>query len=296
MDPHTCRALGFRPDGIIDLQALGLSPEAIERRRHFIGGSDATIIAGGDAAKINKLARFKRGLEPAEDLSHLIFVMLGLVTEPFILGWAERQLGIRVERRGEEVVHRRHQHIRCTLDGWAANYNGRRALLQVKHVNQFSKEDEVVAKYTPQVQHELMVSQADVAILIMMIGTMNFVARVIEHDPVFQADLLAKEASFWAAVQEGRDPEIEGPILTKAEAAAGRFEECDMSASNAWGDAADRYLKNQVAYEAFTKATADLKALVPATAKMAFGKGVQIKVDKKNAMSVSKMPPRQEAA
>ncbi|RVT96300.1 hypothetical protein EOD42_14410 [Rhodovarius crocodyli] len=292
MDPSTCRALGFRTDGIYDLSLLGLRPDAIERRRSFIGGSDATIIASGDAEKINTLARFKRGLEPAVDLSDLIHVMLGNVTEPFILAWAERQLGISMSRRGEEAVHARFDFLRCTLDSWTT-FQGRQMSVQVKHVNAFSSEEQALAYYTPQLQHELMVTQADAALMLVMVGTLKFGWAVVEPDPVFQARLRNSEMAFWQAVREGRDPEVVVPQLTKAEKAAGRFEFVDMTThavGNEWGDAAARFLKHKEAAESFEKAKTDLKALVPATAKQATGSGVKVTVDKKNAMKVEAFP------
>ena len=50
-------------------------------RQHFIGGSDARIIMGGDEAALIRLWQEKRGeIEPA-DLSGELIVQLGLVTE-----------------------------------------------------------------------------------------------------------------------------------------------------------------------------------------------------------------------
>jgi predicted phage-related endonuclease len=48
-----------------------------ERRRIFIGGSDARIIMGADEAALNRLWREKRRESEPEDLSGNLIVQLG---------------------------------------------------------------------------------------------------------------------------------------------------------------------------------------------------------------------------
>jgi hypothetical protein len=56
-------------------------------RRHFIGGSDARVVMGGDERALLRLWREKRGeLEP-EDLSGDLVVQLGVVTEDLNRRW-----------------------------------------------------------------------------------------------------------------------------------------------------------------------------------------------------------------
>jgi predicted phage-related endonuclease len=54
----------------------------VNRRRYFIGGSDARIIMGEDEAALLRLWREKRGEVEPEDLSGNLIVQLGLATEP----------------------------------------------------------------------------------------------------------------------------------------------------------------------------------------------------------------------
>jgi predicted phage-related endonuclease len=51
-------------------------------RRHFIGGSDARVIMGTDEKALHRLWREKRGEVASLDLSGILIVQLGLVTEP----------------------------------------------------------------------------------------------------------------------------------------------------------------------------------------------------------------------
>lgn len=211
LDPATCRALGFRPDGIADLSRLGLSPRSVAERANFIGGSDATIIgqgmlAGGDPSAVNKLAEIKRGIRPPLDLSKEIHVQLGNFTEPFILAWAERVLGLRCTRNRERVYHPRHPFMACTLDGWVDDWKGGSRVIQAKHSNAFKKPPELVETYRWQIQHEIACTGADGALLVMMLGTMRFAWVEIEPDYDLWGRLSEAEHRFWHARMNGYAP------------------------------------------------------------------------------------------
>jgi hypothetical protein len=64
-----------------------------QSRRHFIGGSDAGIITGGDEAALVRLWREKRGEVEPEDLSGNLVVQLGLATEDLNRRWYEAIAG-----------------------------------------------------------------------------------------------------------------------------------------------------------------------------------------------------------
>ena len=52
-----------------------------QKRRYFIGGSDARIIMGDDEAALLRLWREKRGEVEPQDLSGNLVVQLGVATE-----------------------------------------------------------------------------------------------------------------------------------------------------------------------------------------------------------------------
>lgn len=206
LDAATCAALGFRPDRIADLSRLGLSPASVAARQHFIGGSDATIIGNGDPKSVRRLCEVKRGIRPPDDLSREIYVQLGCWTEPFLLAWAERALGVTITRVGERVYHPRHPHLACTLDGWIDDWQGKSVAVQVKHVKAFSKPFDVADQYRFQLQHELAVTGADVALLVVMIGTLRFAVLEVEPDFDLWSALYEAERDFWAARLGGWHP------------------------------------------------------------------------------------------
>jgi hypothetical protein len=65
-------------------------------RRHFIGGSDARVIMGKDEKSLLRLWKEKRGEAAPVDLSTVLIVQLGLVTEDLNRRWYELNSGHRI--------------------------------------------------------------------------------------------------------------------------------------------------------------------------------------------------------
>src|ERR1035437_3912256 len=86
-------------------------------RRYFIGGSDARIIMGKDEKALLRLWREKRGEAAALDLSGVLIVQLGLVTEDLNRRWYELNSGHRVTDTQRHAVHRTIPYMAATLDG-----------------------------------------------------------------------------------------------------------------------------------------------------------------------------------
>ena len=74
-------------------------------RRQFIGGSDARIIMGKDEKALLRLWREKRGEEPPLDLSGVLVVQLGLVTEDLNRRWYELNTGHRISDIQHHTIH-----------------------------------------------------------------------------------------------------------------------------------------------------------------------------------------------
>src|SRR6202030_4425873 len=85
--------------------ALGKQSHKFDRR-DFIGGSDARIIMGKDEKALLRLWREKRGEEPPLDLSDVLVVQLGLVTEDLNRRWYELNTGHRVSDIQRRAIHR----------------------------------------------------------------------------------------------------------------------------------------------------------------------------------------------
>jgi predicted phage-related endonuclease len=86
-------------------------------RRQFIGGSDARIIMGKDEKALLRLWKEKRGDAAALDLSGVLIVQLGLVTEDLNRRWYELNSGHRISDIQRHAIHRTMPWMGATLDG-----------------------------------------------------------------------------------------------------------------------------------------------------------------------------------
>ncbi len=84
---------------------------------NFIGGSDARIIMGKDEKALLRLWQEKRGEVANLDLSGVLIVQLGLVTEDLNRRWYEQNSGHRICDIQRHAVHRTIPWMAATLDG-----------------------------------------------------------------------------------------------------------------------------------------------------------------------------------
>src|SRR5262249_14518204 len=152
------------------------------------------------------------GVREPENLSHILPVQLGSFTEPFNIHWFEQTTGRAVTSEGKRLQNADYPFAWCTLDGLTTSQGGRTAILQCKHVNAFSKIEEVTQRYMPQVHHEMFVCGLSVAVLSVLIGTLAYEAVEIERDDWYLAQLIDRERAFWKAV-EMNEPPAELPMV-----------------------------------------------------------------------------------
>jgi hypothetical protein len=250
-------------------------------RRSFIGGSDARIIMGDDEPALIRLWREKRGEIEPEDLSRNLIVQLGTATEPLNRQWYERNTG-----NGISDVQKRAQHpvirwMAATLDG-VIEQTG--AVFEAKFMLPWSFTEEGAAeKYMAQLQHNMWVTNATIAVLSIITGGGKWVEITIPADSLYQHLLLTAEKKFWRCVENG-----ELPRLFLAEPPRARLEAVrivDMTGSNAWAEFASLFCRTRTAFVQHEGAKVELKALMPEDAREAIGHGVRAKRSKSGAIS-----------
>ena len=101
-----------------------LKSQPAVRKRHFIGGSDARIIMGGNEAALLRLWREKRGEAEPEDLSGNLIVQLGVATEDLNRRWYEANSGQVITDIQRHVRHPGLRWMGATLDGRVAIQRG----------------------------------------------------------------------------------------------------------------------------------------------------------------------------
>ncbi len=250
-------------------------------RRSFIGGSDARIIMGSDEAALIQLWREKRGEAQPEDLSGNLVVQLGTVTEDLNRAWYERNTGRRVIAAQRHVKHAIIPFMAATLDGVV---EGAGAIFESKFMLPWSfSEEAAAAKYMPQLQHNMWVTNLRSSVLSIITGGGKWVEITVPMDPLYLSVLVSAEKKFWRCVQFG-----EVPHLINAEPPRPRIEAIrivDMTASNSWAEFAGLYRNTREAFLEHERAKGELKTLMPEDAKEAIGHGVRAKRSKAGAVS-----------
>jgi predicted phage-related endonuclease len=265
------------------LRGLGLDDAAVERRRRYIGGSDANVILSGSPDLVLRLWREKRGAQEPEDLSARLPVMLGCWTEAFNRQWYEERTGTAVSNVGLWIRSAIHPWRACTLDGYVSALG---AVWEAKHCSGFSKPDEVLSRYMPQLQHNMSVAGADRAVMSVIFGNSKWEIFEVAADWLYQEELLGAEERFWEAVQNGEPPvAIPPPAAAKP---VGVREVC-LEGNNAWAAAAADWLKHKDAARRHADAVVSLKGMVEEDASRAFGHGVEARRSKAGALSIREM-------
>jgi predicted phage-related endonuclease len=250
-------------------------------RRSVIGGSDARIIMGSDEADLVRLWREKRGEAEPEDLSDVLIVQLGTVTEDLNRRWYERNTGHAIKDVQRRVLHPVHKWMAATLDG-LVDPGG--AVFEAKFMLPWTFSEEAAAeKHMAQLQHNMWVAASRTAVLSIITGGGKWVEMSVHADPLYQHLLLTAEKKFWRCVMDGEVPRLFGVEPPRPRLEAVRI--VDMSASNSWAEFAATYRRTRPAYQEHEGAKADLKKLVPEDAKEATGHGLRAKRSRSGAIS-----------
>lgn len=255
---------------------MALTEDQKTRRRSFIGGSDANTILSGNSEKILRLWREKTGLIEPEDLDDNLPVQMGIFTEPFNIKWFEAQTGKKVTANGEQRVSAVHPFMGCTLDGLTDNGE---TVFEAKHVSAFSKEEEIVNRYLPQLTHNMIVCGVRKAVLSVFFGNHKWEKFDIALDDMYAVTLINAIEKFWKAVQTKETPVV---IVVKPPVDPTR--KIDMSTNNVWGFFAAQYKENLENKKLCEDAANELKKLIEDDVSEAFGNGIHLKRDKRGAL------------
>ena len=250
-------------------------------RCSFIGGSDARIIMGPDESALLRLWREKRREIEPEDLSGNLIVQLGSVTEDLNRRWYELNSGRAVKDVQKRVKHPVIRWMAATLDG-VVEESG--AVFEAKFMLPWTFSEEAAAeKHMAQLQHNMWVTNARMAVLSIITGGGKWVEITLPADPLYQHLLLTAEKKFWRCVESGETPHLFGIEPPRPRINAVRV--VDMSGSNSWANFAGVYCRTRSAAAEHETAKSELKKLVPEDAKEASGHGIRAKRSKSGAIS-----------
>jgi predicted phage-related endonuclease len=260
-----------------------MRPEFQLARSECVGGSDANIILGGSPERLLRLWREKRGEASPEDLSGNLAVMLGCWTEAFNRQWFEQSTGLTISRCGEAIRCHEHPWRGCTLDGYVGSSG---AVWEAKHTSSFSKPEEVLARYMPQLQHNMAVVKAEKAFLSVLFGNGKWESFEVAADWLYQAELFEAEQRFWACVQSGAAPVAQAAPPAPRPVAV---REVCLQGSNSWAAAASDWLQTRDAAKRHTSALAALKELIEPDVSRAYGHGIEAKRSRAGAILIREL-------
>jgi predicted phage-related endonuclease len=246
-------------------------------RTKGIGGSDAARIMAGDWLA---LWQEKTGRKEPEDLSDVLQVQIGIVTEELNRRWFERKTGLEVGLLGcADLVHPDHGFMIGNIDGWVLD-----GVIECKHCSAFAKDADIIGRYYPQVQHYLAVTQTPRGFLSVIYGNHKWEFYQVEADAPYQAELIERESAFWRHVENDTPPKDEQarPVSIALDA----MRTVDMTGNNEWASFAVDWLETHAAAKRFDDATKCLKALIEDDVRLASGHGVKVSRARNGALSV----------
>lgn len=238
-----------------------------------VGGSDAACIVRGVREEMEVLRLEKLGRQASDDLTRVLPVQMGSWTEPLNRLWLSYATGLSV-RAGESLTHPKHKFMRASLDGYIENDN---AIVECKHVNDFSKMDDLVVKYFPQLQHNMAVADSKRCYLSVFFGSGRHDWRKVERDDAYIATLIPAEEAFWNHVV--MDIPIDSAKTIEAPALVPATRDVDMSQNNTWAVSAANWLMLKDQAKEFETAGKDLKALMEPDMRRGHGHGIEIVKD-----------------
>src|SRR5215469_15601718 len=261
---------------------MALTDKQRELRKGHFTGSEANILMNGDPYKINDLWLMHTGdpryVEP--DFSDNWPVRLGEVTEELNLEFAAKKFGP-VTRKGEVVVGVGSlDWTAATLDGWL---HARSCPIEAKCVNLRYNITDVIARYQPQLHWQMMVCKAQECAISVIIGGAEPIIEFIPYDRKYGRELWSRAAAFWLCVRS-RTPPVELPAAPPPPVLA--VKEYDMGQDPKWKILADGWIQAYGAAEIAKKAEREIKSMVPADAKLAYGHGIMVTRNRAGSMSL----------
>ena len=276
----------------------GLTDKQIQRRRLGIGGSDAKIIANGTQEDWQKLWLQKTNKEePVFDSRSRFLMALGTATESVTLARLDEEVHLNKPQffktvvefdKFHECTHDDFHFLRCNLDATVAS-SGQAVEVKFHTGNKTFKE--LAEYYAPQLQHNMMCNNSVGIVFAVTFGHYgNFKWDTLKADYDWQGHYVEKAIKFWDHVTQRTPPsEPNKPIENPNQETMQTIEMNKTSSANAWASYATDWLENKPKIQMFKECESDLKALVPKTANLAIGNGIQIKRAKNNRLSITKI-------
>ena len=177
----------------------------MKKRPNGIGGTDANKLVHDDSWL--ELYDLKVGNTQPEDLSDILPVRIGTITEDLNREWFTREMGLQVTQE-QQIWY--NKYIYGNLDGLVqAGMEGEYidvAVFEAKHSGQFmdtpKQHTNLIDRYYPQLQHYMLCSKLKESYLSIFFGNRTHKIFTVKKDSKFQSQLLKAYKVFWKAVTD----------------------------------------------------------------------------------------------
>ncbi len=170
-----------------------------------------------------------------------------------------------------------------TLDGFVEEIDGPYCV-ECKHVGGREPMEVVTARYQPQMQWSMFVTDVRQCAFSVIVGANEPVVEFIDRDDDYIAEMVKRGKKFMICVAARLPPVALPPVA--APVPHDKMREVDMSSDETWCRNAQIWDQSHLAAKSARDAEAVLKNLVDADVRKAFGAGVRITRDKAGRLSL----------
>jgi putative phage-type endonuclease len=192
------------------------SDEWLDARKAGIGASDSPSIlaAPGAFSTCLKVWAQKIGNDLPETISERTAEMFhfGQRMESLIADELRERTGYEVRPEPRTLAHPDESFIQANLDGWVC-VDGVWGPAEFKNVGTWAADqwlDEVPLKYQVQIQHQMYVVGAEIAVAAALVGGNQFLWATVERNDEFISTMVEKLSEFWGMVEENIQPMASG--------------------------------------------------------------------------------------
>jgi predicted phage-related endonuclease len=256
----------------------------MNKRLGFIGGSDATRIMTGNWYD---LWAEKTGRKEPEDLSNNLAVQLGTHTESFHIDWFCKQ-----EMPKYSVHIKKQVTYDCIENG--VPYKGtvdarfQEAILECKHTNSFTNMKEQLARYMPQLQFYMHISNVTECYLSCIFGNSQWDYRKVSYDEEYVHHMNETIRAFWTCVEDDTAPTDQiVPEINTDKIPINDMVSRDASSDNQFISIAHDYMATMNDAKSHQEYGKMLKDLVAPNEREVYSPVITIKRDKRGSLRIT---------
>ncbi len=184
----------------------------LEHRKLGIGGSDASVVCGINRYKSPvELWIEKTNQIPAQEAGEAAY--WGTQLEPLVRAEFTKRTGVEVRHDKVLLQSESHPFMLANLDGTCEHPDFGPCIFEAKTVPAYKAgewDDTIPDEYQLQIQHYMAVTGYKGTYIAVLIGGNTFKWKFVERDDELIATLIQLEANFWAHVQNGTPPPLDG--------------------------------------------------------------------------------------